>query len=184
MREDQCKPVFCFFFSLITCSVKTLVVSDAVSVPVRTVKNHRMSLGRSQLRQTPLSVGSQKEGGALPHCHRSLFNASKQLAWNEQHTFASWTVTRSLLATLMADSRLAATQVGHAWFPWHAAQRAVKLLAGSDSSRAQQKHAFLLRAVWGVGLFALSHSHNLRIQPELFWPGISPLCRSVLGSVL
>lgn len=83
--------------------MKTLVVNDTVSVPVRTVKNHRMSPGKA------LAEGSQKEGGALLHCHRGLFNASKQLAWNEQHTFASWTVTRSLLVTLMADSRLAAT---------------------------------------------------------------------------
>lgn len=92
--------------------MKTLVVNDTVSVPVRTVKNHRMSPGKALAEADPALCGfteGRRGTATLPHCHRSLFNASKQLAWNEQHTFASWTVTRLLLVTLMADSRLAAT---------------------------------------------------------------------------
>lgn len=89
--------------------MKTLVVNDTISVPVRIVKNHRMSPGKALAEADPALCGFTEGRRGTAALHRGLFNASKQLAWNEQHTFASWTVTRSLLVTLMADSRLAAT---------------------------------------------------------------------------
>lgn len=85
------------------------VVSDTVSVPARTVKNHRKSLGKVLARADRLSVVHRmpEEGGTL--ASEALSVVANSLHGLSNYTSASWTVKSSLLVTLMADSRQAAT---------------------------------------------------------------------------
>lgn len=65
-----------------------------------------------------------KEGGSL--AIEALSVPASSFSLRSNYAFASWTVRSSLLVTLMADYREAATQGWHAWFHRHAVQRAVK----------------------------------------------------------
>lgn len=150
MREDQSVFFFFPFFSKILWRLK--VANGTVSILARTVKNHRTSLGKAWAQADPtlcVSIEGQRKKG---HWLKKLFQ-------RQQAACMDWATTLLLpgrwgVHCWSCSWLTAASQVWHAWFHWHAAQRAMKRLAGSGSSRAPQKHASLPRAVsGGVGSF-------------------------------